>query len=167
MAVRRESNADEFRVKLVIGVRIGLDAWGALVAQRASLKAPVDTTQLAQSITYEVENFPELLTAWRAIIGTNIVYAGAQEFGSGIHDPDQPHFIPIPALGNLNAKTLAFEWPGAPAGMTPNAEGMFFFKSVLHPGVPAQPYLRPALRETEDEGRSLLLQAIVTELTKK
>lgn len=166
MAVRREQTRESIRERLVIGVRIGLDAWGALVSQRASLNAPVATTQLAQSITYLVESFAEIAGAWRAIIGTNLIYAPAQEFGSGIHDPEFPHYIPIPALGNVTAKTLAFQWSNAPAGMTPNAEGMFFFKSVLHPGVPAQPYLRPALRDTEDEGRSMLLSAIVAELQK-
>ena len=169
MAVRREGNADQFLVKLILGVRIGLDAWASLVAQRASLKAPVDTTQLAQSITYQVENFPELLAAWRAEIGTNIQYARAQEFGSGIHDPKGPHTITITAgfwTGKSNKKALAFAWPGAPAGMEPNAEGLFFFRSIEHPGVPAQPYLRPALRETEAEGRQLLLHAIVAEISK-
>lgn len=171
MAVRREGNEGEIQVKLVIGVRIGLDAWAALVAQRASLKAPVATSQLAQSITYVVESFPELLAAWRAIVGTNIEYAAAQEFGSGIHDPDQPHTITIEAgfwTGKSNKKSLAFGWPNAPAGMEPDPDtGLFFFRSVQHPGVRAQPYLRPALRETEEEGRSLLLQAIVTELSKQ
>ena len=163
MAVKREQNRDSIMVKMIIGVRIGLDAWGALVAQRASLKAPVATGELARSVNYAVESMPEMAAAWRAVIGTNISYAAAQEFGSGLHDPDQPHFIPIPALGNVNAKTLAFEWPNAPAGMKPDPDtGLFFFKRVLHPGVPAQPYLRPASRGTQEERQSLPLAALVS-----
>lgn len=166
MAVRREQTSDSIFVKLIVGARIGLDAWGALVSQRASLKAPVDTSQLAQSIHYLVESVEGYSAAWRAVIGTNLEYAAAQEYGSGLHDPDTPHMIPIPALGNTTAKTLAFEWPNAPTGMKPNAEGLFFFKQVLHPGVRAQPYLRPALEETNEEGRTMFLQAIAVELNK-
>jgi len=164
--VRREQSNDAIFAKLIVGARIGLDAWAALVSQRASLKAPVATSQLAQSIHYLVENAEGYSAAWRAVIGTNLIYAAAQEYGSGLHDPDTPHMIPIPALDNVGAKTLRFQWPGAPPGMVPNAEGFFFFKSILHPGVRAQPYLRPALEETNEEGKSLFLRAIAVELQK-
>jgi hypothetical protein len=159
-----DTGKERFLVRMIVGVRVGLTAWAELVAQRASLKAPVASGELARSIfAGEIGG-----AGWQIMtiaIGTNLEYAPAQELGSGLHDPELPAKYPIEPIPPT--KSLAFEWEGAPAEvehMRDPRTGLFFFGKVMHPGVPAQPYLRPALMETEIEGRSLLLSALVAEL---
>lgn len=51
-----------------------------------------------------------------------------------VHDGTDPHVIQAKSGG-----VLAFNWPGGPTG------GMFFARSVNHPGTKAQPFLRENL----------------------
>jgi hypothetical protein len=60
-------------------------------------------------------------------------------------------------------QALAFEWPGAPAGMKPGKDGRFVFKSVTRPAItiPAQPYLRPAISESKREIRTIIIKSVI------
>lgn len=163
--VTRQEGEERMNAKTVIGARRGLIAWGELVAQRASLRAPVATGELARSVhAGETFVYGGRFGAIGIRVGTNLEYARAQELGSGLHDPDLPGKIPIMPV---HAKALAFEWPGAPAEvehMRDPESGLFFFQGVMHPGVAAQPYLLPAHRESKMDGRRLMISAFAAEM---
>lgn len=167
--VTRKNGRSEMEHRLVTGMVKGVSAWGDLVVQRASDGAPVDTGRLARSIHRdEVEEIAPFVVS--TLAGSNVEYARAQELGSGLHaDPEflpegqSPERYPIEPVF---AKALAFEWPGGPKDHPAyDAEsGLFFFARVMHPGVQAQPYLRPAARETLADGRRLVMEAVRVEL---
>jgi HK97 gp10 family phage protein len=94
------------------------------VESTASINAPKDTNRLANS------SFSRKEGRGRWVVGFSAEYAAPVEFGS------EPHII------------------------TPNdADALHFFvdgeevftKRVEHPGTPAQPYLRPAMREHSND----------------
>lgn len=151
--------------RLVRGLIAGVTAGADLVAQRASDRAPVDKGRLARSVTRdfikEIEPF-----VVSTLIGSNVEYARAQELGSGLHA--DPNFLPAgqspakyPIVPKF-AKALAFEWPGGPTDHPAYDEesGLYFFTKVMHPGVRAQPYLRPALAESKRDVRRLIFLSV-------
>lgn len=144
--------------KLENGINLGLILSANVVAQRATQKAPRDTGRLKRSITRGIP-FKVSPKIYGITVGTNVEYARAQEFGSGIHseDPAYRNFIRIIPK---KARVLAFKWPNAPAGLTPGKDGLFFFKAVNHPGVKAQPYLRPALLESKYIIKQLIYSSV-------
>lgn len=152
--------------RLAIGLLKGSAAWGDLVAQRASDNAPVAQGRLARSIHRDVpEEIAPLIVS--VLVGTNVEYARAQELGSGLYsDPEfggiQEKYPIVPVF----AKALAFKWPGGPVDHPAydQESGLFFFGKVMHPGVRAQPYLRPAVSETVEDGKRLVMDAVVAEL---
>jgi phage gpG-like protein len=154
----------EIRQKVLIGAMKGMIAWGALVAQSASFKAPVDTGRLARSI-HVGEPVAVTETFVTIVVGTNVEYARAHEFGSGIHaeDPSERQLILIEAK---HKKALAFKWKNGPTDISAYNEksGMWFFRRIWHPGVPAHPYLRPAAKENMDTGRRLVFASIMVQL---
>lgn len=174
--VKRKGNSQQMERKLVIGGLKGIAAWGDLVAQRASLKAPVITTNLATSIFASTPTYvpPVMFTI---LVGTNVEYARAQEMGSGLHStgPNARKEKYEIWAGGLNPKgatsskmALAFPWPGGPTGhpaYDPES-GKFLFAKIMHPGVRPQPYLMPALIETRKEGQELFLKALQAELAR-
>ncbi len=166
MTVTRKRNKSELEMRVSVGLVKGVDAAGKLVAQRAELNAPVDQGRLARSI-FHLSPFELSRLVWATLIGSNLEYARAQEEGSGLfsEDPNQMRFIEIKPV---NAKALAFAWPGGPKSHPAfNAEaGLFFFGSVMHPGVKPQPYLRPALEESRKETTAIIWSAIKAELVK-
>lgn len=89
---------------------------GREIQNDAERLAPVKTGKLRSSLYYEV-NRGELRVGVR-----NVPYWNTVEFGSG------PHII------TPNTKKALY-WPGARHPVN----------KVLHPGTPAQPFLRPAL----------------------
>lgn len=133
-------SSGELKNKGMAGLDRGLILAGQLVAQRATGKAPIDTGRLKRSIT---QGRPYSKSGGRRAIdvGTNVIYAAIQEFGGK---------IPAHTIRPRVKQALAFKWPNAPAGANPGKGGLFVFKSVNHPGaiIPAQPYLRPALKES-------------------
>lgn len=165
--------ADRFNVALVVGVRKGLMAWAALVQERAANKAPVATSQLSNNIVIEGPNTGFLgFNSMQIKIGPAIDYGAAQELGSGLYGTGpgakREKYPIVPKF----KKALSFAWPGGPdphpALQTegPHA-GKYVFGKVMHPGVRPQPYLRPALEETKQEGRRMLIQAITGELRQR
>jgi hypothetical protein len=100
-------------------------------------------------------------------VGTNVEYAAAQEFGSGIYAEGGGKTITITAK---NKQALSFNWPNAPAGvqaMFPSTFPRVFFKSVQNRGVRSQPYLRPALRQSKKEILTIILKAVVGAMTRR
>lgn len=196
MPVTRKRTSGEINARVTIGALKGMEAWGMLVAQRAAMQAPVgkpqkrhpdfhgqewrdQSTRLATSIHVDPEG-PRVERVdgrkkFTIRIGTNVPYARAQEMGSGIHS-ESPHpqrRYPIVA-GKLQDPELAggrwalfFFWPDGPQDSPAHyGDGWFHFAYVMHPGVPAQPYLRPALQESLDEGKQLFYDAIKAELAR-
>lgn len=135
------------------GMRVGLILSGKLVSQRATRKAPRDTGRLKRSI-HEGKPYKKGRTGMAIDVGTNVVYARIQEFG----DPNELVIYP------RTKQALAFEWPGAPAGLTPSASGKYVFAHVTRPPVKAQPYLRPALEESKNDVKKLILKSVVAAL---
>jgi phage gpG-like protein len=62
-----------------------------------------------------------------AVVGTNVEYAPYVEFGTGPHE-----------ITPTDADALAFDIGGETV----------FAHRVMHPGTPAQPFMRPAARKT-------------------
>jgi HK97 gp10 family phage protein len=92
------------------------------VQNEARRRAPVDTGRLRSSIVSRAEGSGRSVGY---VIGTNVSYAAAVEYGTS------PHVIKP-----VNKKALY--WPGA---AHPVAQ-------VNHPGTRAQPFLRPAIEMT-------------------
>ena len=159
MTVRREGRLKTLGARLENGIKRGLILSGRVVAQRATRKAPRDTGRLKRSLTH---GNPYRVNArrWGIDVGTNVEYAPAQEFGSGIYAEGggQPIII-----RPKTKQALSFEWPNAPASvaaMFPKTFPRVFFASVTHKGVRPQPYLRPALKESRSVIRAILLKSI-------
>jgi len=155
MPVTREGklSSGELKNKGLAGLDRGLILSGQLVAQRATKRAPRDTGRLKRSI---IQGRPYSKAGGnRAIdVGTNVEYARIQEFGGKI----PPHVI-RPRVKSA----LAFKWANAPSGMKPGKGGKFVFLSVNHPGsiIKAQPYLRPAITESQSDVKTIIGKAIL------
>lgn len=93
------------------------------VQTEARRRAPVDTGRLRSSIVSRAEGSGRSVGY---VIGTNVNYAAAVEYGTA------PHVIKPKYKG-------ALYWPGA---AHPAAQ-------VNHPGTRAQPFMRPAIEMTE------------------
>lgn len=169
--VTRMRTKSELYAAIMSGALRGAKAVGDLVADRARVKARVKTGRMARSVTAS-EAFVKSESQVAVLIGTNVEYARAHEMGSGLfsEDPQFRHKIHIEAgfwTGKSDKKSLAFIWPGGPRELAADPERMLFlFRSVEHPGIKPQPFLRPALRETIASGEAgrLLLSAIAAEL---
>lgn len=81
--------------------------------------------------------------------------AGAFEFGSGLHDPDNPHLIPIKAI---NAPNLVFWWE--------RGNKLFVGKQLPygHPGVAPRPYIVPTMEEVKGEIAQMIGQKVTQTL---
>jgi hypothetical protein len=94
-----------------------LELTGVFVEGEAKLLCPVDTSNLKNSMTHQVES--------NAVkIGSPVDYAPHVELGT------KPHVIEP-----KNAKALAFKIGGE----------LIFAKKVNHPGTEPHPFLRPAV----------------------
>ena len=153
MPVKRAGKLNGIEARLENACKLSLLEWGMLVAQRARQKAPVLTGRLKRSITNGLP-FQAARFFWKALVGSNVEYARIQELGGEI----PPHEI-----RPKSKQALAFDWPDAPADLKPSKSGKYVFKKVMHPGakIPAQPYLRPALKETKKTGLKILKKNIL------
>lgn len=116
-------------------LKAAVQAGAMIVRNEASARAPYRTGNLRRSIHHEVirETRGEVAVA----VGTNLDYAAAVEFGSGIHATRGPR-RPI-IIRPRNRRALY--WPGAPHPV----------RAVRHPGVRPRPYLIPAFKEKTQE----------------
>lgn len=79
------------------------------------------------------------------LMNTRVVpEAPAFEYGSGVHDPKNPHFITIRAR---RKPYLVFEGTNEYSGM------IIRTKQVQHPGVKARPFIAPAIEETRQKNK--------------
>jgi hypothetical protein len=164
--VERRVGREEIERRLRAGLMVGTAAWGALVAQRAKTKAPVQSGRLARSVHVgDVVQAGDI--AYRIDVGTNVEYARAVEEGSGLFSID-PQFRRLILIEPRYRKALAFAWPGAPSGAPGFSKktGKYVLKRVWHPGVKPRPFLRPAARESRPEGHVLVISAIRAELVR-
>lgn len=115
-------NTPEIRDAMEAAKQRALEIIGGKVESYAKGLVPVDTGRLRNSITHTVEGDT-------TIIGSNTVYAGFVELGTG------PNYTPPP------------EW------MENNAEGG---RGLGHGFVKARPYLRPAVQEHLKEYQDII-----------
>ena len=119
---------------------------GRSIAELARQKAPRDTGALASSIGYEV-------VGDRLTIEVKVPYGMYQEFGTGSRGEFSGSSYEIRPK---NAKYLKFQAGGR----------TIYTKKVTHPGVKAQPFLRPAVTESmgplfdklADRGQAMILK---------
>lgn len=162
--VKKAGKLKKMRTALTTGIRRGLIISGYLVAQRATRKAPRDTGRLKRSILagrpYKAGKDRHAID-----VGTNVGYAAAQELGSGLFaEFEVPRLIHITPV---KKKALAFVWPGAPAHIPVSEKtGKVVLASVWQKGVKPQLYFRPALKDSIDEVKGILLAAMIASLRK-
>jgi phage gpG-like protein len=113
----------------------------------------VQTGRLRQSIQTAVEEGGQ-----RGRIGTNVEYAAIHEYGG----QTKPHVI------TARGKALRFVSPRFVGPVKLTAKGklakrqtagsIVFARKVSHPGstIPARPFLRPALRDSQEEIKAIL-----------
>jgi phage gpG-like protein len=94
---------DAFRSSCAVATadleRVTPEAAGRIVAQRAAVAAPKESGTLSRSVTAET-------TDTEVLVGSDLVYAPVQEFGSGSHNI-APHPYLIPALEASAAQVAA------------------------------------------------------------
>lgn len=108
-----------------------LDRGAGYIEGTARKKAPIDTGRLHNSIGVETPG-----DRVRSI-GTNLAYAKDVEFGT------RPHYPPLTPL---------FGWAKRHGGMDPFA----LQQSIGMWGTPAQPYMQPAVDESESKIAALV-----------
>jgi len=181
---RARAESEFIRMLQTAGLR-GIHAAAKLVAQRAqqiaSEKGVRDTGALIRGI-YPGEPWVEGLVFYcDVLVNKNVPYARAHEMGSGLHAEDARFRGKYPIwAGKLNpGKTrsldpkwaLSFQWPAGPKPHPAHTEegeyaSYYTFAKIMHPGVKARPYLRPALKQSQDEITQLVLSSIHAELSK-
>ena len=164
MTVERKGKLNGAEAKLENAIKMGLIDAAKIVAQRARRKSPIDQGRLKRSLHHS-DPRPEGSGLWVIDVGSNVEYARAHELGSGLHATvGEKKRIPISAK---NAKALAFAWPNAPDAVK-NSQKKFplvFYRSVMHPGIRPTPYLQPALDESRDVIKGLIVKHMVAALT--
>lgn len=103
---------------------------GLKIEAEAKRLAPVDTGRLRSSITTELD---ETGSGIKVRVGTNVEYAPYIEFGT------EPYTI-------KPDDAEALKWTGE------DGEPVFASK-VEHPGIPAQPFLFPAVDKVRNQNR--------------
>ena len=143
----------------MIALRKGLVAAASLLAEKAKAKA-------------DSKNVPEVSknmkvgkveTKGSGALGITISIgmkkgeaeaAAAYEFGSGLHGKEGKKYPIVPRKSGGFLVFPKERWPGyAPP---PDAPNMFFFSKVMHPGVEARPYMKPAIEENKEEMKRLI-----------
>ena len=143
----------------MIALRKGLTAAASLLAEKAKAKA-------------DSKNVPEVSknmkvgkveTKGTGALGITISIgmkeneapaAAAYEFGSGLHGKEGKKYPIVPRKSGGFLVFPKERWPGyAPP---PDAPNMFFFSKVMHPGVEARPYMKPAIEENKEEMKRLI-----------
>lgn len=141
-AARLREAADEIETGEHIDVRMG-EAVEEL-ADDMRRRAPVDTGELKESIRIEPQH-------------DNGEYAIVVDAPHGVHQEygTMPH--PIPKETDVGTTTLHFMWPG---GGADGGDVEVFAARVDHPGHLAQPFVRPAIDENDDDVAEAIHDAI-------
>lgn len=142
MTVRRSGEFKDAAARVENGVKRGLILAGDLVAQRATNRAPRDTGRLKRSIT---RGDPYLTgpQRWAIDVGTNVIYAAAQEFGY---------------IGTVTERQRAFFWHM----YAETGEGMWRALALSKQYViPMRPYLRPAVWLSGPDISRLILRSVL------
>jgi phage gpG-like protein len=139
----------QVRNQIYQAIESGLEAVGATVAGQAVELTPVDTGRLKGSITWATQQAKDSVRSPAkdedavqtrpgkntVIIGTNVEYGPHVEFGTGKYGPNAAAYEIKPT------DKKALFWKGAKHPVT----------KVMHPGSPAQPYLRRSVELTRDD----------------
>ena len=143
VTVTSSGKMNNARSRLLNGLDRGLILAGNAVAIEATNRAPIKTGRLKRAIKADT---PFSSGRGRAIdIGpAGVPYGRIQEFGG---------LIPSHEVKPRIKKALAFNWKGENV----------VFKKVTIPDVriPAQPYLRPALKAKKSKISEIILKSIV------
>ena len=103
--------------------RIGVNSGAHIIVNAAKEKAPVRTGNLKRSIHVEPSGKAKVEgDKIYSDVGTDEIYAAAQEYGR------DPYMIDSPVLMDVGWRHIK-----------------------MHPGLTAQPYMRPAMDENKDE----------------
>ena len=143
----------------MIALRKGLVAAASLLAEKAKAKA--DSKKVPKVSEYM--KVGEVETKGSGALGITISIgmkeneapaAAAYEFGSGLHGKEGKKYPIVPRKSGGFLVFPKERWPGyAPP---PDAPNMFFFSKVMHPGVEARPYMKPAIEENKEEMKRLI-----------
>lgn len=149
----REDDIDSARLEN--STKTALVAIADYVVRKARDNAPRKSGKLADSIHAEVP-VSEGENVTSVVVTADVPYAMAIEYGSGVHVPGGEKYPIVP----VRAQVLAFRWPNHPPNLSPSKDGKFYFKRVMHPGVAAQPYLKPALERVRKSARAYIAGAV-------
>jgi len=182
IVLRARAESEFVRMLTSAGLK-GIHAAAKIVAQRAqeiaSEKGVRKTGRLIRAINAG-EPWAEGLIFYCDVIVNNVEYARAHEFGSGLHSEDASKRAKYPIWAgklnpgqtkSLNPKwALSFQWPTGPKPHPAHSEEGTFashytFGKIMHPGVRARPYLRPALAQSKDLAIQLVMSNIHAELS--
>ena len=133
-----------------------------IVVRYARQNSPVDTGKLKASILPEIRTMGETV---QGVVGSNLQYAAAVEFGS------RPHWPPVMALaGWVHRKGLAGKFSGRSAAGERSITELYIAQMIVlkiaAKGTKAQPYLQPAF----DKARPAIVRRIgevVSEIVEK
>lgn len=89
----------------------------------------------------------------------------AYEWGSGLFGPKGEKYLIVPIYAGI----LVFpeeRWPNFVPGLTPVApyKGKFYLPRVMHPGVHAEPCMKPAIDEERDKLDASILDNLVVNI---
>ena len=141
---------------MLIALRKGLTAAANLLAEKAKQKVTSNAgvpNNIAENMKVgKVENRGSASLGITISIGlkeNEAPAAAAYEFGSGLRGKEKQKYPIVPKMtgGVLifpKERWLSYEPP-------PDAPDLFRFGKVMHPGVEAQPYMKPAIKENKEE----------------
>jgi HK97 gp10 family phage protein len=131
-----------------VGATLGMASAGDFVVTQARAKAPQRTGQLVNSIQREPVEGSFTAGTLGVTIGAGAPYATFVEFGTGIFGPKKARIYPT------TKKALSWEGP----------EGRITVRSTK--GMPAKPYLVPAIEENEEAISQTIADSMDNELDK-
>jgi hypothetical protein len=138
--------------KTVIGMEQGLQMSAILLKNEAVQIAPHHIGQHLQVSSVTQGSGGEFHREVKVFVNiADAPDAAAWEYGSGLHDPVQPHLIPIAAK---NKPMLAFWWSN---------RGKWFKGKALpigHPGIKMRSYLRQPMLDNQEAIRQRIAQGI-------
>lgn len=149
MTVRREGKFRNAPAKVENGIKRGLIEAGMLVSQRATRKAPRDTGRLKRSITVG-QPFTLVAQRYAIDVGTNVEYAAVQEFGLLSQE--------------ITDRQRRFFWAKWSETSNPMWRALALSETYT---IPMQPYLRPAMWQSEADARRIILKSVIGALRAK